>query len=379
MTLRRFLLLFGLAVLVAGSALLVFNGFRGRRGPDQRNILERLVARQIVEGHSLIPPPGLDEAALRWHVAQQLTKAPVVAVLGSSHSLRISGPVLGVSGLQNFSISGGNLTEHIVTTSLLAKRGLNPRAWVIIVDPWFFDRGTDFGMWKLRGAVLVAAERRLDHIKRPYLPAIFGPRWHPSAQAGLAERFSISPLVDWVDDVAREFVYRPTLADPSAPNPPFLILRSDGAYQVAQDADNASEPDSTEIAERQFIQDIDRNRYGNFERVDADLWRLFERWIDDCGNHGTPVFLLLTPYHPAIYGKIIAQPDNQLRKIHRMLLAFAARRHLRLYGSYNPAKVGMTASDFFDGDHLNEAGLRRLCKPLAADLQTTLANEPVKR
>ena len=378
MTLRRFLSLFALAALIAAAALLVFNALRGRRDADERNIVERLVARQIAEGHSVIPPPGLDEAALRWHVAQELTKAPAVGVLGSSHSLHLSGPMLGVHGLQNFSISGGDMTEHIVTTTLLERRGLSPRVWVIVVDPWYFDRSTDFGMWKLRGAVLVAAERRLDQAAKPHIPAIFGPRWHPPAEATLSERFSITPLVDWLDDIARRLAYRPTVVDPSKSDLPFLILRSDGAYQVTPDSDHAGD-DSTELARRQFVQDIDRHRYGSYERIDADLWMLFERWIDACQASGSRVILVLTPYHPSIYPKIVARPDNQLQKIERMVRAFASRQHLPLFGSYDPSKLGMTAADFFDGDHLDDAGLRRLCAPMAPVVRADLDKEKAAR
>ena len=48
--------------------------------------------------------------------------------------------------------------------------------------------------------------------------------------------------------------------------------------------------------------------------------------------------------------------------------AFEAELGVEISGSYDPAKAGMTAADFYDGDHLLEPGIKRLLAPIRQQL-----------
>jgi hypothetical protein len=114
------------------------------------------------------------------------------------------------------------------------------------------------------------------------------------------------------------------------------------------------------LALRQFAQFSDRHRYGNYGKIDENSWKLFASWINECRQQGRNVVLVIPPYHPAIYSTIVADQANQMKTVEARLHELAAQTGVRLLGSYDPQKAGVSADDFHDGDHLRETGLRKL-------------------
>ena len=364
---HRFLLLLLAVALLAAGGLHVGNVFEARRPSADRFILERKLARAITEGKNVLPPPGINESALRWHTASLMEQAPAVAVFGSSHGLLITAELLGGAPLMNFSISGATLPDHLITTSLLRERQLYPRRWLILVDSWLCDRDTDFGNWRPRADRLAKIETELAQAGTPTLTPVFSPRYHAPTAASWAVPYSLDPLTTRVDELLREW-FDSVHVVAEVKNSPHYLLRTDGSYYVPPELMRENQAQAREQALRQFATNADRHRYGNFERIDPELWQFFTRWLALCRTGGAEVWLLFPPYHPAIYPKIIAHPRNQLRRVEARVRELARQQGYRVFGSYAPAAAGVGEAHFSDGDHLTPAGLERLLAPVAAAL-----------
>ena len=360
---RHFILVFLLAAAASATALHLLDRQQTARPPGERFVLERKIASAIADGHHAGLPSGLNEAAVRWDIARLLPAAPEIAVFGSSHSVRISSTMLAARRSMNFSIAGGALSDHLITTEILVERQLRPRVWLIFVDAWLFDGDTDFGVWHQRSDLLARMESRLDHLAQPTLQPVFDEDFVGDSLPAKLTGYSLDPLVEATDQRLRESFLHVTIVDnPAGPMP---VLRADGAFQPPMEIRPEDEPTASELAERQLAQNADRHRYGNFAWIDDRRWQLFTRWIQFCQSDGAEVWLVLPPYHPAIYQRILANPQNQLSRIELRSRELARQDGARLFGSYDPAKNGLGEGDFYDGDHLNDLGLKRLLAPLS--------------
>ena len=98
-------------------------------------------------------------------------------------------------------------------------------------------------------------------------------------------------------------------------------------------------------------------------------------------NRGTTVILVLSPWHPYLYGYLLTEPEMHkgFFQVENWLRQYCADNNIPLYGSYDPACIeGLQETDFFDGLHCGGTGIARFFPGIPqalADLQNgTLAN-----
>ena len=352
------------------SALLVAGGIRLANcwalAPDTvdrtRHVLEQKMTALLLADRPVVILGQFNERMLRWHYARRMTAGPQTVVFGSSHSLGVTAAQVGAGRAFNFSISGGSLAEHLVTAGILQARGIKPHRWVIFVDAWLFDSGADSGVWRQRAGDLFAMETRLAASAHPSLPHIFSAA--DATPAGDDNPFTLNPLIQAFDGSVGRYTVR--AFTPGGGVTSAQLMATDGSLDVYADETEATPESSRARAIRQYRNANDRHRYGNYARLDENLWGYFAHWVTACQADGGEVWLVLSPYHPAIYPRLIAAPQNQLRTIEARVREFAAQHGLPCTGSYDPAVLGLASEDFFDGDHLLNAGLQRLLRPLAA-------------
>jgi hypothetical protein len=326
-------------------------------------VMERKLAAQVARGNAVILEGNVSEPALRWKIAERIGSAPELAVFGSSHSLRIGAEALGRPSVLNFSVSGAALVDHLVISEILESRGLRPANHLVFLDPWIFDIGAEFGSWRERPDDARRIEARLADSMNPAPEQIFSDILEQHSRRQSVERFSIEPLVarldGWVNEVART-TYIAVPGETSA-----TLLLADGSFRPPPDQTVVRPEAVRALAVRQFATNTDRHRYGTYPNMDQNLWRYFEAWVRENARDGGAVWLVLSPYHPEIYGRITALPENRLREIEaRTREMFVGVPGVNVIGSYDPEVAGVEAADFYDGDHLLDSGLRKLLAPL---------------
>lgn len=350
------------ALAVAGATIFGSWWLQGSALATRLNfVMERKTAARIAEGKAVIMSAQLDVSMLRWQLAHRITRDPDAAVFGSSHSLGVSGRMVGADHSMNFSIPGSALADHFATAGILDARGIHSPRMVIFVDPWLFDRGADFGGWHLQADAVIHLETVLSATP-PRPEAIF------TGNRGVLARsrrplFSLEPILRMVDGAAAEFLLQARLAPPGQEGP--HILARDGSLPPSDSSQAPATAAVEALALRQFGENPDRHRYGTFERFDPQLWDYFDRWVQYYRRQGSEVWLVLSPYHPAIYPRILRSPGNQLKAVEARLREYSRRTGIPLVGSYDPARAGVTADLFYDGDHLREEGLQRLLAPIS--------------
>lgn len=324
-------------------------------------VMERKTAALLAKREPVILAGRLNEWMLRWHLANRILETPEAAVLGSSHSLGVSGPLLGTERSMNFSISGSSMADYLLTTGILDTRDIRPKRWIVFVDPWLFDVTADFGAWYLWADELLRTEAELS-ARGPYplYPFFSGNRYILGKRRTAA--YSLEPLFHTFDGAIEESLLQAHRADGDTGGG--QIMLADGSLAATADRQPPSAASVQKLALRQFLERPDRHRYGTYDRVDDSLWGYLERWMQRCREEGSEVWLVLSPYHPAIYPRITQSPRNQLQAVESRVREYSQRTGTPLLGSYDPTRAGMPAELFYDGDHLVEEGLRQLLAPI---------------
>lgn len=350
------------AALLAAGTIMIGSRWAGRPEIASRMnfVMERKTAARVAQGQPVAMTGHMHEWMLRWRLAERILAAPDVAVFGSSHSLGVSAAVLGATHPMNFSISGSSLPDHFATAGILEARKLRPARWVIFVDAWLFDRGADYGAWYLQADAVLRMEAELAGTPPPLEKIFTGNR--PILSKRERPLFSLEPLLRALDGIAEEYLLRAEPAETGRETG--QVLAVDGSLAATADSHPPSPAAVEALALRQFLERPDRHRYGGYNRVDLQLWDYFERWVQHCRAQGGDVWLVLSPYHPAAYPRIIQMPGNQLQAVEARVRDFSRRAGVPLIGSYDPVRAGVSADLFFDGDHLREEGLRQLLAPL---------------
>jgi hypothetical protein len=358
---RSYLLLVTVSALLAAAVIAGLDWWAARPAVMERTrfVLERKTAASIARGEPVILGSRLNEWMLRWHLAREIPQAPDVAVMGSSHSLGVSAGVMGANRAMNFSISGSSLADYLVTASILDARGIRPARWVVFVDGWLFDLGADYRAWPLQAGELIRMESLLAARAIPPLEKIFSN--NQAAPGGRIPAFGLEPVLRTIDGAIEEALLS---AQPAGPTTDGQILAADGSLPATADGQRPSPAEVEALALRQFLERPDRHRYGNYPRVDANLWSYFEQWVQRCREQGGEVWLVLSPYHPVIYPRMSQSPGNQLQAVEARVRDFGRRSGVPVLGSYDPARAGLPAGLFYDGDHLLEEGLRQLLAPV---------------
>lgn len=353
------------AAAIAAAALFALGAWQERQPEMERYVRERKMAEALGEGRAAPVATQINETAFRWETVPRLAAAPRAALFGSSHGLRVTGEMVGTDSFHNFSVSGAVLTDHLVTAELLRRHDRRPHHWIVVVDPWLFHPWLDFGAWRKQAEALGQIGERLARAAEPRLTRPLAPV-APPPRFPWYRRIALEPLLLRLDTAIREWTER--VPDAEALAGRITVFAVDGAVVVPPDVRAISTTAARDLALRQFAVNTDRHRYGTYAPIDDELWAYFTRWLAEVRTDGGRVWLVLTPYHPVLFGRIVAHPDNQLRALEKRLRNHAAEVGDPIVGSFDPALAGIGEAGFYDGDHLREEALAALLAPIAAAL-----------
>ena len=146
-------------------------------------------------------------------------------------------------------------------------------------------------------------------------------------------------------------------------------LASDGSYYM---------PDGSLLYWRLFLNnnedDIVRkadnmsvNQYSG--HIDYENWNIFVNLIEYLIARGVTVELYLRPLAPALWDKIYPDKCPFLIELEDSLVKLAGKYSLRVIGSYNPYKVGITNADYYDPTHVRREATSKYfnLKPVVND------------
>jgi len=319
--------------------------------------LEREHAAILLRGENVLTDGRINDRLVNKHYLWGRRERIGVAILGSSRSMAIHGSSFPGRSFFNLSVGGANVRDHVATYALLRERGLLPRTLVLALDPWLLNRHGGTTWWVTLDAEYRRA--RMTFLREPGGPIPAGlalPERYIRVLSLQYFRFSLLVLGQ---DLRR---------GPSAPARARatrqlygsdFIRWWDGSYAWPAETRRLTADEVRGLA-RRYVTDGPPNYLDAYTRLDPDAGRELDALVDAVKRDGVELVLLLTPYHPDAYQRLLrSAPYRIVADAEAHFRELARRRAVRLVGAYDPAVTGFGTGDFYDASHASDAALER--------------------
>jgi len=326
---------------------------------DPGNVLRSgAVNEQLAEitrsGRSAVDIDNYDGRAFLRYYIPILSEPFDTVVLGSSRGIQISSEMLGEDSFYNSCVTGAEIEDIAAIYEIYRSHGLAPKRVVIAFDAWFVDANKSDGRWASRypdyyGDFCREAGIDARVPSRPLKRAsdfltLFSPSYFQASLDGFAARAARGP-----------FTIESTEGDDSE----LGIVRSDGSYRYPL---SYSEADDKTVRDRvnEALGGI-AGGFADYAGVDPFKASLFEALVSMIEADGGEVVVLLPPYNPAVYDALMSDGRySSVTAVEDYVRSFCNERGIALVGSFDPARAGVSASDFIDALHITEDATRRL-------------------
>ena len=265
--------------------------------------------------------------------------------------------LFGRGRLHNGGVSGAITEDLLAVYRLYTARGWQPDTLIVGLDPWMFNPSHDHNRWRTLATEALAMQRQLgveraagEGIIERVVPA-------GSTVAKLSELVSLSyfgEALDVLTDPARRpAVYRATT---TAVNEGFTKHPDNSiTYSRAYREQNSNKEAAAYLVKKPI------GSVENFTTLSADTRAAVARLVAYARQHGAVVYILLAPYHPAVWQFFQQRPEfRNVAQTEAWCRRFAAEHGVRVIGSLDPARYHLTAADFFDGVHCKPEVIARL-------------------
>jgi len=298
----------------------------------------------LSQGHNVDRISNYDERLLQEAMVKRLRQTPDRIVLGSSRIMEVGSDLYPDQRVLNCGVSHANIRDIAAITGLLDSLGRLPTEVLLNVDAGlisssfsseytslqgYFDRF----LWKNGGQVSKGENGIMPDVRK--LEALFSIKYFQDGIKFLYKRKS-----KVYSDVGKEFpVHGGRFSDGTVAYTE--EYRSPNVQKVAGDAavfakkSGVGEPDAGQSA-------------------------LLTTLLDFYASRHVTVKLCMLPYHPAFVESVNKYHDRVLERYESYYRDLASRRGLEIRGSFDPARTGLVAADFYDMFHCTREKIRAI-------------------
>jgi hypothetical protein len=299
---------------------------------------------------------NIDDRALQRNIIALKKTVPAIIVLGSSRMLKVNGDYFNSSDFMNNSVAGASLEDMVAIYQLYKVKGVLPKKIVIGLDPWIFNENNGQHRWKTLSAEYVtflsdhqmATQQPLINYDNKYLQ-LLSPSYFQSSLRMLKTRlFAKEKSIPMPTD--------------NKINDGFTRLQ-DGSINYDKKYRNATLAE-VDAKANDYIADPD-NVYSlrAYTTLSSTHVELFDTFIKDMADHNIEIQFVLLPYHPDVYNFIAANKQyNAVIACEHYIKDYAFNANIPLIGSFDPTKLNLDHTYFYDGMHLNEQGIKVVLK-----------------
>ena len=363
---------------------------------DQAELRQRAVLETVAEGGfrledfdavcgrgGLYRPIPSGTYAVSDRVMQDVEQAPEAIGIGSSRVLQFNRENTGVDTFFNMGVTGADVRDNMTSYYKMVTYGKAPKVLLWSIDPWVFygseaafDARADADLYnEFLTKVLNVPTDYEEPDKVELWKALADPAYF---QGNVDYYIKNRGQATVTDDEGNTIEFNPVEGDPY--NQTTTIKRSDGSvlYDVA--FRNQTEDQIRTLA-AEACMSFNSVHMEGFDELSQTQIQAFDSFVRYAQSQGTTVILVLSPWHPYLYGYLLTEPENHkgFFQVENWLRQYCADNNVPIYGSYDPACIeGLQETDFFDGLHCGGTGIARFFPGIPqalSDLQNgTLAN-----
>lgn len=324
----------------------------------RNEVLVKTCGSWLLQGHDVAITQNYDERLLQKYLIEHDSQNYDVLILGSSRTMDIGMPLLSNRSVKNYSVSGASIEDDIALYYLYERLHEKPQKVIIGADAWLLNINNEQNRWKSLATEYDYGKGRMN-----------GTEGKSSRISESVDYERYEQLISWL--YLNESINK-------------VIKKGwesgGGGYEVADNKDavaanvqikcsDGSIIRSAKIlaadAEPKARQYISGNVYSleNYDALDIRLQMEVCEFISYLKAQGIEIVLYLTPYHPVVHSYFV-----QNEKYHNALEAetyfrnLAKEYDLRVVGSYNPERCGLSNADFLDGMHVRREAVERILR-----------------
>ncbi len=309
------------------------------------NDYEKQMAQIIDSGKYVTNIENYDERLFQKELISNENIQPNLVIIGSSRTMLINSNLFPSSSFFNNSVSGASIEDIVSIYQLYKDNNKLPQKIIIGIDPWTFNENNGQKRWQSIATYYYHFQNTLSQENTTYFK--------------YKELFSFSYFQSSLKMIPR-FIKGNTKPQPTLEKYNLLGTKlTDGSLVYDKEYRNAS---SKEI-EHKIKSYLTGSIYSieNFDTISVRIWNEFERLITDIKINGIEIEFFLSPYAPLVYNKI-QKGYPMVLKTEEIIRDFAFSNNFKLYGSFNPAILGMDETFFYDGMHCKEIGIEKIIK-----------------
>ena len=354
-------------------------------GLFQGALAPRRIVDLMLDGYDVTNFEQMDERQVVQLYAQDVSEAPEAIGIGSSRVLQFNRENTGVDSFFNMGVTGADVRDNMTSYYKMVSYGKTPKVLLWSLDPWVFY-----------GSEAAFDERADAELYNEFLTKVLNvptdyeepdpvELWRALAdpayfQGNVHYYFKNRGQAVITDEDGNSIEFNPVEGDPY--DQTSTIKRSDGSvlYDVAfrnQTVDQIRAQAATACTTFNSV------HMEGFDAMSETQMQAFDSFIQYAQSQGTTVILVLSPWHPYLYGYLLTEPDNHkgFFQVENWVRQYAAEHNIPLYGSYDPECIeGLQETDFFDGLHCAGTGIEKFfpgVPQVLSDLQNGTLPDPL--
>lgn len=354
-------------------------------GLFQGALAPRRIVDLMLDGYDVTNFEQMDERQVVQLYAQDVSEAPEAIGIGSSRVLQFNRENTGVDSFFNMGVTGADVRDNMTSYYKMVSYGKTPKVLLWSLDPWVFY-----------GSEAAFDERADAELYNEFLTKVLNvptdyeepdpvELWRALAdpayfQGNVHYYFKNRGQAVITDEDGNSIEFNPVEGDPY--DQTSTIKRSDGSvlYDVAfrnQTVDQIRAQAATACTTFNSV------HMEGFDAMSETQMQAFDSFIQYAQSQGTTVILVLSPWHPYLYGYLLTEPDNHkgFFQVENWVRQYAAEHNIPLYGSYDPECIeDLQETDFFDGLHCAGTGIEKFfpgVPQVLSDLQNGTLPDPL--
>lgn len=345
-----------------------------RSGLFQGALAPRRIVDLMLQGYDVTNFEQMDERQVVQLFAQDVEQAPEAIGIGSSRVLQFNRENTGVDTFFNMGVTGADVRDNMTSYYKMVSYGKTPKVLLWSIDPWVFYGSEDAFDSRADADLYNEFLTKVLNVPTDYEEPDKVELWK-----ALADPAYFQGNVDYyiknrgqttvTDDDGNTIEFNPVQGDPY--DQTTTIKRSDGSvlYDVAFRTQTA---DQIRTLAAEACMSFNSVHMEGFDEMSTTQIQAFESFMDYAREQGTTVILVLSPWHPYLYGYLITEPElhKGFFQVENWLREYCAQNNVPLYGSYDPECIdGLEETDFFDGLHCAGTGIARFFPSIPRALQ----------
>lgn len=307
---------------------------------------EKNLSDEIIKGNNITNVTNYDERLLQKFLIHNSTFCPDVLVLGSSRVMLINSTYFKGQTFFNNGVSGASIEDLLSIYQMYDGKKCQPKKIILGLDPWTLNINNNQTRWTTLTPEYYLLYNKLTN--RNVIPQ---------------NEFINLKFLQLISPSYFKNSFKSMFLDSDKP----IITTSKINNTFTKCADGSISYDlkyrsaTLNEIEKKAISFISGDIYSieKFDKLSPEIIFLLENFIKHLKTKHIEISFFLAPYHPKVYSFIAkSKKYRQVIDSENYFRNLGKKYGIPVVGSYNPDKLNMSNSYFYDGMHCNENGIK---------------------